>query len=154
MRVYRMLSLTTLVMLAIAGIVSYHLSYWVLNPDFVRKELFIGIWGASGFGIICGLANIAAAVGGLKSFGSPEFRGELAAAIGTTFAVLAVVGAILVGMFTTGNSHWFAVIMLGTLSGYVLNVLTLILVNANDNWVGQSNNHARVTSISSRERAG
>lgn len=152
MRTFRKMSLTTLALLVIAGIMTYHLSFWVDNAHSHRGSLFALMYSLAGMGIVAAVGVIAGVMNS-EHFGSKKFPTRLLGWFGGIAAAGSFV-ALIVAMATsfywvpdyenalTGKNAFddvqFASILLAWLAGYFVTFFVQIFFHGSNSWVGAS----------------
>jgi hypothetical protein len=147
MRTIRSICLTALILIALCGVGSYFTTKGLHDVASSTNLLFGLTWIFSGLGVT-GAAILVGACLSSKSFGKRALIGELFGWFGGAFAFTAIVLGMIAwascdGFNSLNNTEHFdgarfCSIYLAALAGLIVGFLGIVLVNAKDSWIGES----------------
>lgn len=155
MRTIRSICLTTFILIALCGVGSYFATKGVHDKASSTNLLFALTWIFSGLGV-AGMAVLVGACLNSDNYGKRDLIGELFGWFGGSFAVVAIFLAMIAGAICDHSNYnntgyfdaaRFCSIYLAALTGLVIGFFGIMLVNANESWIGEAEKSSRLRRV-------
>ncbi len=157
MRTFRKMCLSTLVMLAITGIASWHLSFQLLDEQSMQGSLFATLYIFAGLGIIASLILLVS-MRDDTSYGTPKFISEIsyyAASVWGIYTVLAlIIGGMVFDSLAVNDKPFDTVQYLCTCLSFpaagIVSFLSLFLIHGSPEWTGEDSRELHSVDVGRR----